>query len=201
MGHANDHRPDQPQVTIALAPLDSFGGPLASEVLSGEKADDPVSVPLINRVHQGLQRVGLLAVGDGNMAAEKTPAHLQAPEDFSLCPLSALHVPSATLAQNVEAYLAAASPLIQAVRESEAGQPTCLAQGEKTLVEMQVNEGDHTIPWQERRLIIPSIDGSLAAQASVQERLEKAEKAIGEWMVHTPGKPRLASRTQGEEHL
>ena len=201
LGHSKDHRPDLPQVKIALAALDPFGVPLVSEVLSGEKADDPVYVPLIDRVHQGLQRAGLLYVGDCKMAAEQTRAHIQAQGDFYLCPLSALHVPSATLAHHVEAYLAAASPLIQVVRESEAGQPKCIAQGYETLVEMEVTQGDQTIQWQERRLIIQSIDASRAAQASLQERLAEAEKEIGELMVRKQGKPRLTSRTQVEERI
>ena len=201
LGHSKDHRPDLPQVKIALATLDPFGVPLASEVLSGEQADDPVYVPLIDRVHQGLERAGLLYVGDCKMAAEKTRAHIQAQGDFYLCPLSALHVPPATLAQNVEATLTAGLPLIQVVREAEAGQPKCVAQGYEMLVEMEVHEGDRTICWQERRLIIQSIDGSLAAQTSVQERLEKAEKAIGELIVRKQGKPRLTSRAQVEEQV
>ncbi|HEY1348164.1 MAG TPA: hypothetical protein VGF67_00890 [Ktedonobacteraceae bacterium] len=129
LGHSKDHRPDLPQVNIALATLDPFGVPLASEVLSGEQADAPVSVPLIDRVHQGLERAGLLYVGDCKMAAEKTRAHVQAQGDFYLCPLSALHVPPATLAHSVETSLLAGSPLIQVVREAEADQPKCIAQG------------------------------------------------------------------------
>lgn len=201
LGHSKDYRPDLPQVKIALATLDPFGVPLASEVLSGEKADDPVYAPLIDRVHQGLERAGLLYVGDCKMAAEKTRAHIQAQGDFYLCPLSALHVSSDTLAQNVEAYLAAGSPLSQVMRESEAGQPKCLAQGYETLVEMSVNDGEQTICWQERRLIVQSIDANKAAQISLQERLEKAEKAIGELMVRKQGKPRLTSRAQVEEQV
>lgn len=201
LGHSKDHRPDLPQVKIALATLDPFGVPLASEVLSGEQADDPVYVPLIDRVHQGLERAGLLYVGDCKMAAEKTRAHLQARGDFYLCPLSALHVPPATLAQHVETYLAAGSPLIQVVREAEADRPTCIAQGYETLVEMEVAEGDQTICWQERRLIIQSIDASKAAQSSLHERLEKAEKAIEELMVRKQGKPRLTSRSQVDEQV
>jgi transposase len=171
------------------------------EVLSGEQADDPVYVPLIDRVHQGLARTGLLYVGDCKMAAEKTRAHVQAQGDFYLCPLSALHVPPATLAQNVEATLTAGTPLIQVVREGEDKQPKCIAQGYETLVEISVNQGDQTIHWQERRLIVQSIDGSLAAQASLQERLEKAEKAIGELMVRKQGKLRLTSRVQVDEQV
>jgi transposase len=201
LGHSKDHRPDLPQVKIALATLDPFGVPLASEVLSGEKADDPVYVPLLDRVRQGLGKVGLLYVGDCKMAAEKTRAHLQVQGDFYLCPLSALHVSPTTLAQHVETYLAAGSPLIQVLREGEAGQPKCIAQGYETLVEMSVNEGDQTICWQERRLIIQSIDASLAAQISLHERLEKAEKAIGELMVRKQGKARLTKRSQVQEQV
>lgn len=108
-GHSKDRRPDLPQINSALATLDPFGVPLASEVLSGEKADDSVSVPLIDRVPQGLARAGLLDVGDGNMAAEETRAPIRAQGDCYLCPLAALPVPPATLAQNVEASLAAGS--------------------------------------------------------------------------------------------
>jgi hypothetical protein len=200
-GHSKDHRPDLPHITMALATLDPFGVPLASDVHSEEQADDPVSVPLIDRVHQGLERAGLLYVGDGKMADENTRAHLQAQGDVSLGPLSALPVPLATLAQYVEAALAAGSPLIQVVREDEVGQPKRIAQGSETLVEMEVVERDRTVCWQERRLIIQSIDGSLAAQSSVQERLEKAEKAICSLMVRTPGTPRLTSRIQADEQV
>jgi len=126
-----------------------------------------------------------LDVGDCNMAAEKTRAHLQALGYVSLCPLSALPVPPATLAQHVEARLSAGSPLIQVVCEVEAGQPTCIAQGEETLVDMEVADQERMICGLERRLIIPSIDGSKAAQSRVQERLEKAEKAIRELMVRS----------------
>ena len=36
-GHSRDHRPDLPHMKIALATLDPFGVPLASEVLSGKE--------------------------------------------------------------------------------------------------------------------------------------------------------------------
>jgi transposase len=119
LGHSKDHRPDLPQLKLALASLDPFGLPLATEVLSGEQADDPVYVPLINRVRQGLSEKGLLYVGDCKMAAVQTRASLQAHGDYYLCPLSALHVPPAQLLQDVEAQRAQGSPLIQVIREED----------------------------------------------------------------------------------
>jgi len=50
LGHSKDHRPDLGQLKIVLASLDPLGMPLATEVLSGESADDPVHEPIIARV-------------------------------------------------------------------------------------------------------------------------------------------------------
>src|SRR6266571_1006852 len=47
LGHSKDHRPDLPQLKLVLASLDPLGLPLATEVLSGEHADDPVYLPVI----------------------------------------------------------------------------------------------------------------------------------------------------------
>ena len=49
-GHSKDHRPDLPQVKVMQAVLDPLGMPLATDVVSGERADDPLYVPCIERV-------------------------------------------------------------------------------------------------------------------------------------------------------
>jgi len=40
-GHSKDHRPDLPQVKVVQSVLDPLGMPVATQVVSGEKADDP----------------------------------------------------------------------------------------------------------------------------------------------------------------
>jgi transposase len=62
LGHSKDHRPDLPQLKVVLASLDPLGLPLATEVISGEHADDPVYLPIIARVREGLQKNRLLYV-------------------------------------------------------------------------------------------------------------------------------------------
>ncbi|MDZ8260570.1 hypothetical protein [Nostoc sp. ChiQUE01b] len=56
MGHSKDHRPDLAQVKIMLSTLDPLGMPIAAEILSGEKADDPLYVPAIQRVFSSNSR-------------------------------------------------------------------------------------------------------------------------------------------------
>ncbi|MCI0527256.1 MAG: hypothetical protein L0Y56_07415 [Nitrospira sp.] len=86
-GYSKDHRPDLPQLKWMAAAAEPWGHILASEVHCGDKADDPLYGPLINRVRQMLGRRGLLYVGDSKMASFLTRAQIVANEDFYLMPL------------------------------------------------------------------------------------------------------------------
>src|SRR5437588_12028951 len=116
LGHSKDHRPDLPQLKVVLASLDPLGMPLATEVLSGEHADDPVYLPIIARVRDGLQQNGLLYVGDCKMAALQTRASIQAHGDYYLCPLSAVQVSPAQLQQEVAAQQGQGARLVRVER-------------------------------------------------------------------------------------
>lgn len=74
LGHSKDHRPDLPQVKVMLATLSPLGVPVATEVVSGDRADAPLYLPTLQRVRQHLGRRGLLYVGDCKMAALETRA-------------------------------------------------------------------------------------------------------------------------------
>src|SRR6516165_3890013 len=86
-GHSKDYRPDLPQVKVMQAVLDPLGMPLATDVVSGERADDPLYMPCIERVQASVGRHGLLYVGDCKMASRATRARIAAAGDFYLCPL------------------------------------------------------------------------------------------------------------------
>src|SRR5437867_7992032 len=86
-GHSKDYRPDLPQVKVMQAVLDPLGMPLATDVVSGERADDPLYMPCIQRVQASVGRRGLFYVGDCKMASRETRARIAAAGDFYLCPL------------------------------------------------------------------------------------------------------------------
>src|SRR5712671_5725165 len=86
-GHSKDDRPDLPQVKVMQAVLDPLGMPLATDVVSGERADAPLYMPCIERVQASLGRCGLLFVGDCKMAAHATRAFIALAGDYYLCPL------------------------------------------------------------------------------------------------------------------
>src|SRR5206468_1989154 len=87
LGQSKDGHPDLPQVKIALATLDPLGLPLATAVVAGQRADDPLYVSAIRRVRCSTGRRGLRYVGDCTMAALATRAVVAQGGDYYLCPL------------------------------------------------------------------------------------------------------------------
>ena len=87
-GHSKDD-PALPQIKMMTAALDPLGMPLATDVVSGENADDPMYVPVIRRVVSCLGKKGLLYVGDCKMCAAATRKHIVGAEvgGHYLCPL------------------------------------------------------------------------------------------------------------------
>src|SRR5437879_2765354 len=81
LGHSKDHRPDLPQVKIAMSVLDPLGLPLTTTVVAGHTADDPLYLPESATVRQTAQRTGLPSVGDCKMAAIGTRAAIVAHQD------------------------------------------------------------------------------------------------------------------------
>src|SRR5437588_3464743 len=199
LGHSKDHRPDLGQLKVMLATLDPLGIPLATEVLSGERADDPLYLPAIARVRACRNRTGLLYVGDVKMGALGTRASIQAAGDFYLCPLSALQVRADRLAQQVAAKLTSGQPRLALERTGTDGQTHALAYGyeDSEVITAQVEGVSYT--WTERRLLVRSQAAARAAETALRARLGQAQAALRELVVRRQGKPVLADRAAVEQ--
>ena len=85
-GHSKDD-PTRPQIKVMMGSLAPLGMPLATDVLSGERADDGLYSPSIARRRRGWHKTGLLLVGDGKLSALDTRAYLARPQDWYLSPV------------------------------------------------------------------------------------------------------------------
>src|SRR6266516_2376046 len=85
-GYSKDD-PTRPQLKVMMGSLDPLGMPLATDVLSGERADDGLYIPLIKRIEAGLSQTGLLFVGDCKMSALGTRAYVASHHHVYLSPL------------------------------------------------------------------------------------------------------------------
>jgi transposase len=86
-GYTKDHRPDLPQLKMMLATLDP-GIPLAIDIVSGEKNDDILYTPLIQRVRKMIDKSGVLIIGDCKLSSNSIRKDIQKHQDYYLCPLS-----------------------------------------------------------------------------------------------------------------
>jgi transposase len=189
-GHSKDHRPDVPQGKVMLATLDPLGLPLATAVVPGHHADDPLYTPAVMQGRASLGQRGLLYVGDCKMAALETRAFLHAGQDFYLCPLSALQVP----ADRLDAYLAPIWTGEQNVtpiyRPQTPGHLEQIAEGYELREPLTAVVAGETCTWTERRLVIRSLAQARAGETARRARLAQAQTALARLTTRRQGKPR-----------
>jgi transposase len=189
-GHSKDHRPDLPQVKVVQSVLDPFGMPVATQVVSGEKADDPLYIPAIRQVREGLGKGGLLYVGDCKLMSLDNRAYIQAGSDYYLGPFSKVQIPD----EDQEAYLqpvwSGKQPLTPVYRSNAQGEEEQIAEGFEQEKEWTATVDGKEITWMERWLFVRSFMQATAAQSALQERLNKAQAAL----------EALNERKQGKRH-
>jgi len=190
-GYAKDQRPNAPQVKVALATLDPLGLPLATDVVPGDRADDPLYVPLLERVRATVLQRGLLYVGDCKMGALLTRATLHEGRDRYLCPLAATQVPPDVL----DGYLGTArarGPAQRVERVQPDGTTEHLADSYECHEALSaVVDGWRPVSWTERRLLLRSIALAQAQEAALRARVARAQQAVTALTVRRRGKPRL----------
>ena len=173
-GHSKDYRPDLPQVKVMQAVLDPLGMPLATDVVSGERADDPLYLPCIERVQASMGRRGLLYVGDCKMASRETRARLATSGDFYLCPLPQVQLAKGEFDTALEAIWSGEPTLSSVVREGLKGELELMAEGDEYPVAMRQQVGEEVHHWPERRLVGRSMRQAHAAEAALRARVAKA---------------------------
>jgi transposase len=191
-GHSKDHRPDLPQVKVLLATLDPLGLPVATDVLSGERADDPLYLAAIARVRSSLGQRGLLYVGDCKMGSLATRAGIAFHRDYYLCPLSAIQAPPEVIAGYVAAVARGECALQKVERPLSDGTQEHLADGFEVPETLTAEHDTWPIRWTERRLVVRSLQQAATAERGLRTRLAQAQQALTELTVPRRGKRRLA---------
>jgi transposase len=177
-GHSKDHRPDLPQVKIKLSALDPLGLPLGMTIVGGQRADDGLYVPAIEHAQQMLGQRGLLYIGDCKMAALSTRAYVQQSGDYYLCPLSGVQVNAATLQQVLAPVQAKTQALSTIARQSEDGEAFAIAEGYEYRQQVSLTHHEQSVQWEERVLVVRSLQQAQSQQAALQQRLSKAQAEL-----------------------
>ena len=176
-GHSKDD-PTRPQIKVMMGSLDPVGMPLATDVLSGERADDGLYIPIIKRIEAGLSQSGLLFVGDCKMSAWDTRVYLVGHQHVYLSPLPL----TGATAEAMEAWITEGvaqgetGELERIFRTNARGHEVLAAEGyefERTCCAPEGEKG-----WTERVLVMRSPRHAAQQEAGLAIRLSQAEKTL-----------------------
>jgi len=176
-GHSKDD-PTRPQIKVMMGSLDPLGMPLSTDVLSGERADDGFYIPMMERIRTGLNKTGLLFVGDCKMSALDTRAYLARHQDWYLSPLPL----TGGTAEAMDAWITTgvtkgeAGELEQIVRTNDRGHQVLAAEGYEFERTCSAPDGNGT--WSERVLVVRSPMHATQQAAGLEKRLRHAETQL-----------------------
>jgi transposase len=178
-----------------MSALDPMGMPVATRVVSGARADDKLYIPAIKQVSASLDEHGLLYVGDCKMAALSTRAFIQNSQDYYLCPLSDVKLPTETLETCLQPVWTGKQALKSIERVNMEGRLEKIAEGYEQNVSLSAEIDNKTITWTERRLIVRSFQYARASIDGLHNRLAKAQAELLEMNEHKQGKRQIEDLT------
>lgn len=172
-GYSKDD-PTLRQVKLMLATLDPLGMVVASDVVSGEQADDPRDRPVIKRVDTILARKGLLFVGDAKMSALETRTKVQALGQYYLMPQAL----TGETAQQMPGWIEAGLTGRELTPVYAPDETSLIAEGyEFTRPRESMLDGE-TFQWDERVLVVPSLAYAAQLERDLAQLLSTAEAKL-----------------------
>ena len=176
-GHSKDD-PSRPQIKVMTGSLDPLGMPLATDVLSGERADDGLYIPLIERIASGLNTTGLLVVGDCKMSALSTRAYVAAHQHFYLSPLPLTGTTAEAMADWISEGIGKdrAGKLARIFRSNDRGDAVLAAEGYEVERTCCLEAG--AAEWSERVFVVRSPVHAERQAAGLETRLAHAEQKL-----------------------
>src|SRR5436190_17098181 len=169
-GHSKDD-PRRPQIKVMMGSLDPLGMPLATDVLSDERADDGLYIPLIKRLEAGMSHTGLLFVGDCKMSALGTRAYVVGRQHMYLSPLPLTGATAEAMAAWISEGIAKDrdGALERLVRRNHRDEEVLVAEGYEFERSCGLEEGE--AEWTERVFVVRSPAHAERQAAGLAKRL------------------------------
>lgn len=173
-GLSKDHRPDLPQIKMMVATLDP-GIIMGLDVFSGEKNDDPLYVPLLQRVRPMINKKGALFIGDCKMSAIGTRGDIEKNNDYYLSPLGLSNEKLRSYFNELVEATTEGKQEVELVYKDKAG----LNKSELIVcgyeLSRKVEWSEEKINWDERIFVYRSLAFAKSEIALFDKRLKKIE--------------------------
>lgn len=191
-GHSKDHRPDLAQLKLMLAVAEPQGQVIASQVHSGEKADDPLYVPLMQRVRSIVGCSGMLYTGDCKMAAFETRADIVAHNDYYLTVLPL----TGETREQIDSWIGA---VVDGEQEATLiwDDERLLGGGYEFSRSLTGELDGQSVSWTERVEVVRSSSLARSQSQALEKRLQSAETALQK-LTPEPGRGKRQIREEGK---
>ncbi|MGK5095164.1 IS1634 family transposase [Deltaproteobacteria bacterium TL4] len=178
-GHSKDD-PSLRQIKLMTGALDPLGMPLVTDVVSGERADEGLYIPVIDRVHEALQKTGVLYCGDCKISALETRTHIIGLGHHYLSPLPLTGKTAEKMGVWTQEGIVQKNngDLQEVFRMNDQGQEVLIAQGYEFQRPQQGMDGDKKLQWSERVFILQSPTHASQQKKGLEQRIEKAQKKL-----------------------
>jgi transposase len=196
-GKSKDH-PGLLQVKVMQGALDPLGMPVATDVVSGEQADDGLYIPIIDRMLTILTQAGLLFVGDCKLSALATRAYIHGRGHHYLAPLALIGDTATEMRAWVQDTLDGKQTLTAIPMVDDQGQALPLVQGYETTRHCTAQVDGNALEWTERVWVVYSESYAKAQKRGLEQRLTTATTKL---KALTPPRGRGKRQIQDEAQL
>jgi transposase len=168
--------PSRPQLTVLVGSMAPLGMPLATAVLSGERADEGLYSPLLKRLEAGVSQTGLLCVGACQRSALGTRAYITGRQHVYRSPLPLTGTTADARVDGSSAGMAQAKDgaLERVFRRNHREEEVLAAEGDEG--ERMCGLEDSDVQWRERVLVLRSPVHAERQVQGLETRLAHAEK-------------------------
>jgi transposase len=178
LGHSKDHRPDLPQLKLMAAAAQPTGHLLACDVHPGNVADDPLYVPLIERIRRQVGRSGLLYAGDSKMAALATRAHIARHQDYYLVPLPQTGEVPELFASWVGDVVSGSQDVVFLYTKDDKGKTSLFGAGYELERQQCLELDGKVFEWSERVQVVRSLALARRQGEQLEGRLRRAAEEV-----------------------
>ncbi|MCP4157580.1 MAG: hypothetical protein GY757_58255, partial [bacterium] len=190
--------PNRPQIKIMSAALDPLGMPLASDVVSGERADDVLYRPLIKRMNAYLVNDSVLCVGDCKMGALETRSYIKGIGQCYLCPLPMTGNTAKQMQELVRiGVMEENRGSLKRVFREKKDEEVLIAKGYEFRRLLSGEYEGRKMKWSERVLIVNSPSYANSQAGGLEKRLKSAtEKLYALTPQRGPGKRQITDENK-----
>ncbi len=177
-GHSKDHRPDLGQLKLMAAGAQPTGHVLACDLHPGNAADDPLYVPLLDRVRGLVGRSGLLYAGDSKMSALATRGHIAWHQDYYLVPLPQTGEVPESFESWIDAVVKGNQDVALLYVTDAKGTTALFGAGYEVERECALELGGEMFAWSERVQLVRSLPLAQRQGEHLEKRMRQAEEEL-----------------------